>query len=67
MMGIVQVYDPDNPDLAALPGWAATVNTAMNWVGFDLRDLPEEMLADLIGEEAAYAYTVGNALCVAPS
>ena len=67
MMGIVQVYDPDNPDLAALPGWAATVNTAMNWVGFDLRDLPEDMLADLIGEEAAYAYTVGNALCVAPS
>jgi len=67
MMGIVQVYDPDNPDVGALPGWADTVNTAMNWVGFDLRDLPMAMLGDLIGEEAAYQYAIGNELCVAPS
>ncbi|MDA0219380.1 MAG: multicopper oxidase family protein [Proteobacteria bacterium] len=67
MMGIVQVYDPDNPELGALPGWAATVNTAMNWVGFDLADLPREVLVDLVGEQAATDYTIGNALCVAPS
>ena len=67
MMGIVQVYDPDNPELGALPGWADTVNTAMNWVGFDLADLPREVLVDLVGEKAATDYTIGNSLCVAPS
>ena len=51
----------------ALPGWAATVNSAMNWVGFDLADLPREVLVDLVGEQAATDYTIGNALCVAPS
>lgn len=67
MMGIIQVYDPDNPDVGALPGWADTVNTAMNWVGFDLADLPRELLVDLVGEKAAYDYTIGNTLCIAPS
>ena len=67
MMGIVQVYDPENPTLGALPDWADGINQALNVVGSDLKDLPFDMLVDVLGEKTAYGYVFGNTICVAPS